>query len=628
MYTTHSVCCCTDFHITKLYRSRVEYRVGCPVATPSRRPSSLRAGRTPRARASSAHMVLRDVPIDGYGVVYVSTSRARTVFAAPKPPRHVVCAACADILRKPRRAPCGHAFCAECANDATQRSGTCPACKAVVNDDDWIPDESLSLEIGNLPTHCAYAWRRESGDESARMVLDYRGFGARTCGAIVRFADLERHCAECAYRVVICGLISRDGGTPTADERCGYECRATTLEEHRKTCEYAVQPCVNVGCSWTGSMKFVRRHVEHECAFVPVKCAYGCGTTTRDAASAARHEETCPVKEVPCGAIDDEDTDENTRCCPVVMKRNALAHHRESVCDYARTSTCADCKKIVAARSAIRHAQTCQKIRLLCPAGCGAEVTKETERRHLDIDCPAVEIQCEFHEVGCLFRGPRGTMSRHEETETQAHFALVLKASVEVRDVSMRMAESCKSIVKDENGFTSSEREEVDVVLKAMRDEEIRALEGIKALREDEAEARNRGLVYIDALKAAVADQEDTYNVAIANINEDIAQLREEFEAFKRQNALELAALRETVESTQLAVKDVSVRVSTLNRGGGVIEELQNTFLNDIEDERVVIMGEIEKQSRKLRFELEDLKTEQNKTISRIRDDIRAVLKR
>jgi len=205
---------------------------------------------------------------------------------------------------------------------------------------------------------------------------------------------------------------------------------------------------------------------------------------------------------------------------------------------------------------------------------------------------------------------------------------LVLKASVEVRDVSVRMAESCKSIVKDENGFTSSEREEVDVVLKAMRDEEIRALEGIKALREDEAEARNRGLVYINALKAAVADQEDTYNVAIANINEDIAQLREEFEAFKRQNALELAALRETVESTQLAVKDVSVRVSTLNRGGGVIEELQNTFLNDIEDERVVIMGEIEKQSRKLRFELEDLKTEQNKTISRIRDDIRAVLKR
>ena len=334
------------------------------------------------------------------------------------------------------------------------------------------------------------------------------------------------------------------------------------------------------------------------------------------------------MKEVPCGAIDDEDADESTRCCPVVMKRNALAHHRESVCEYARTSKCAHCKKIVAARSAIRHAQSCKKSRRVCPAGCGVEVTKETEQRHLEHDCPAVEIQCEFHDVGCLFRGPRGVMSRHEDSATQSHCALVLKASVEVRDVSMQMAQSCRKVVRDEEGFTTTEREEVDVVLKAMRDEEIRALEGIKALREDEAEARNRGLVYIDALKAAVADQEETYNTAIANIHDDIARLREEFEAFKKQNALELAALRETVEATQLAVKDVSVRVSTLHRGGGIIEELQNTFFNGIQDERAMIIGEIEKQSRKLRFEWEDIQAEQNSKIHALRDDNRAVLKR
>ena len=373
---------------------------------------------------------------------------------------------------------------------------------------------------------------------------------------------------------------------------------------------------------------FARSHVEQNCMFVPVKCAYGCGTTTRSAEAAARHEETCPVKEVPCGAIDDEDADERTRCCPAVMKRNALAHHRESVCEYAQTSKCVHCKKIVAARSAIRHALSCKKSRRVCPAGCGAEVTKEMEQRHLDHDCPAVEIQCEFHDVGCLFRGPRGVMSRHEDSATQSHCALVLKASVEVRDVSMQMAQSCRKVVRDEEGFTTTEREEVDVVLKAMRDEEIRALEGIKALREDEAEARNRGLVYIDALKAAVADQEETYNTAIANIHDDIARLREEFEAFKKQNALELAALRETVEATQLAVKDVSVRVSTLHRGGGIIEELQNTFFNGIKDERAMIIGEIEKQSRKLRFEWEDIQAEQNSKIHALRDDIRAVLKR
>ena len=91
-------------------------------------------------------MVLRHVVVDGYGVVYASSSRDRVVFAS-RPPDSVMCPACKDVLRKPRRAPCGHAFCASCAEECVKSTGTCLRCKMVVPADSWIPDETLMLRF-------------------------------------------------------------------------------------------------------------------------------------------------------------------------------------------------------------------------------------------------------------------------------------------------------------------------------------------------------------------------------------------------------------------------------------------------------------------------------------------------
>ena len=104
-------------------------------------------------------MVLRAVAVDGYGVVHVSTSRANVTFASVVPDA-LVCRVCSDALRQPLRAPCGHAACATCAEASTRRSGACGACGRLVREEDWIEDQTLALDVGNLRTHCPYAFGR------------------------------------------------------------------------------------------------------------------------------------------------------------------------------------------------------------------------------------------------------------------------------------------------------------------------------------------------------------------------------------------------------------------------------------------------------------------------------------
>jgi hypothetical protein len=572
--------------------------------------------------------MLRDVVIEGYGVIYVSTSRTRVAFAAPRPPDSVVCKFCRDILRAPRRARCGHVFCAVCAQRAERDTGTCPTCKSeldVEGGNEWIPDETIALDVSNLPTHCPYAWRRAtSGGEST---FDYRGFGHRCCGAVVRFADLERHVRECAFATVICGLVEMENGRASVNS-CEETCLRCELEAHRKDCAYAETTCVNAsyGCEWSGSAMHVRDHELEPCAFAPKACRHGCGATTVSEDAASKHEDVCPVKMVACGFIDEEDSNEETKRCPTTMQRNALAHHREQMCEYARQITCADCRASVSARSVIRHKQTCVKVRRPCTAGCGTMLTNVEMPFHVESICPVVEIQCAFHEVGCVVRCRRSEMERHYADAGAAHDKLLLRASEEVREFSEKLASIVDGVKRDEEGLNEADRVERDSLIKSLREEEIRVLEDIKTLRENEADARKRNELYAEALKKALVDQAETYEAALAEMREELSNVREEFAAYKERSVLELSALQQTVDATRVAMREVSNRASLLTRGGGIFDEHRANIMKELDDDRKKTMDEIERAMRQLRFEFDDAKSQHGRELVSIREDIRTVL--
>lgn len=561
---------------------------------------------------------MRHVVVDGYGVVYASSSRDRVVFAS-RPPDTVMCPACKDVLRKPRRAPCGHAFCASCADECAKSTGTCLRCKMIAPSDAWIPDETLMLEISNLRAHCPYAWRREA---SGTSTLDHRGFGHRCCGMIVRYEDLKSHADVCDFKTVICGLIEKEGDVD-GPGRCDVECVARELEAHRRECAYRVRPCANEGCDWSGSAAHAGKHAER-CALKPVVCAHGCGATLRSASGVERHDEICPAKEVACGLVDEDDADERTRCCPAKMKRHALATHRENMCDYVRATECADCLKTVARRSATRHKQSCPMAHRKCV--CGVMIAASKLQEHIDSQCPKQEILCEFHEVGCVVRCPRPMMERHCADASAAHLKLLLKASVEVREVSESMAREVEQVVRDDEGMNESDRLARDGVLKAIRLEETRALEDIKTLRENEVDARKRGALYAKSLQKALIDQAETYDAAIAELRAEIERTKDEFETYKKNASFELAELRSAVEAAEIAVSEVSARASIVTRGGGIFDEHKRSIEKDIEREREMTLDEIEKATRDIRFEIEDASAEHARQIISLREDIRTVL--
>jgi TNF receptor-associated factor 4 len=217
-------------------------------------------------------------------------------------------------------------------------------------------------------------------------------------------------------------------------------------------------------------------------------------------------------------------------------------------------------------------------------------------------------------------------MARHYETSTAAHVKLLLRASAEIREVSETMAKDVEKVVRDEEGLNESDRVERDAVLRALRAEEERMLQDMKTLRENEADARKRGELYAQALEKALEDQAETYDAAIAEVREEILAVRGEFETYKSQASFELNELRQAMSSAQIALSEVSARAATITRDGGILDEHKLAIEEEIKHDREHALGELEKATRQIRFEIEDASAEHARKILSLRDDIRMVL--
>ena len=217
-------------------------------------------------------------------------------------------------------------------------------------------------------------------------------------------------------------------------------------------------------------------------------------------------------------------------------------------------------------------------------------------------------------------------MERHYAEASAAHLKLLLKASLEVREVSETMARDVEKVVRDDEGMNESDRLARDGVLKAIRLEETRALEDIKTLRENEVDARKRGALYAESLRKALIDQAETYDAAISEMQAEIERVKDEFETYKKRSSFELAELRTAVEAAEIAVSEVSARASVVTRGGGIFDDHKRSIEKHIEREREMTLDEIEKATRNIQFEIEDANAEQARQIVSLREDIRTVL--
>lgn len=144
-----------------------------------------------------------------------------------------------------------------------------------------------------------------------------------------------------------------------------------------------------VGCPWIGKVRDLAEHAS-SCAFRTVVCK-------------------------ACGRTD----------IPLI----GLSAHMKSCID--RTIACELCGEAILARHLEDHLRRCPDASMYCPNHCLLSPGNSTDvhmlrRRDLKAhlkECPNEIIACEFHELGCSFRGYRKAMPRHMKNAMQAHLS-------------------------------------------------------------------------------------------------------------------------------------------------------------------------------------------------------------
>jgi TNF receptor-associated factor 4 len=75
-----------------------------------------------------------------------------------------------------------------------------------------------------------------------------------------------------------------------------------------------------------------------------------------------------------------------------------------------------------------QHYVECPKYPVDCEYDCGEVVAREEMEEHISLQgtCLNCPLECEFHDIGCEFRGRRQELCRHVQTNSTGHIHLVL----------------------------------------------------------------------------------------------------------------------------------------------------------------------------------------------------------
>ena len=134
------------------------------------------------------------------------------------------------------------------------------------------------------------------------------------------------------------------------------------------------------GCTWKGPLKTIDDHMK-VCAFVDICCPKNCGKQ--------------------------------------VLRKNAK-QHLETECPN-RTTPCEHCGKEVPWNGLENHFRTCPIFPVSC-GQCGRQnILRKWMERHLDNECPEMEMKCAFSVVGCTFEGKRAAVEKHVEGQLGRH---------------------------------------------------------------------------------------------------------------------------------------------------------------------------------------------------------------
>ena len=158
------------------------------------------------------------------------------------------------------------------------------------------------------------------------------------------------------------------------------------------------------GCTWSGEVNGIKKHIDSDCQFVDMPCPSKCG---------------------------------------VILKRQCVQSHlirdcprRCQYCGYTGS------KMEIAAR----HKKNCAQYPLPCPNGCELGVIPSAGMASHKRVCPLEIIACEYHGIGCNMRLPRKDVEKHNTEDMPHHLKLMSQALMTMNQDLSQQATSVQNV--------------------------------------------------------------------------------------------------------------------------------------------------------------------------------------
>jgi len=143
--------------------------------------------------------------------------------------------------------------------------------------------------------------------------------------------------------------------------------------------------CVNArsGCTWSGEINDLDKHINNDCPFLDVSCPSKCGVMLKK-----KCVQQHIAKECPC----------HCQYCGVTRRKEEISK---------------------------THKERCSQYPSPCPKGCELGVAPGVRIAEHKKICPLEVVQCDYHDIGCKDLIIRKELQDHYKQKVPEHLALI-----------------------------------------------------------------------------------------------------------------------------------------------------------------------------------------------------------
>lgn len=258
------------------------------------------------------------------------------------------------------------------------------------------------------------------------------------------------------YVCVLCNNVLQDAVQTQCGHRLCQPCVDTYLQDGQpRPCPYQEEFCEMLQADQILRDASARREIRQ----LPVYCSNksrGCQKTLKWK-ELEKHLTECWFEPLSCPYKD--------WGCQEPVPRGSLTDHRQT-CQYTPVN-CQFCGEQVPKLSLETHKnETCNKIPIPCPFGCGIDPVPRNEMSTHQESCPKRPVVCKFASVGCTFQGAAEEMERHERQNTEEH---IQQATLKMADVDLYRIDIRKE-VQELSVHRQDARQKVNDIKKEIQD--------------------------------------------------------------------------------------------------------------------------------------------------------------